>query len=70
MSGSLLIENTLRFSRRQCQRLMFATAVAVGVHGGDSLGASASPGECFGTTKCRGVMAGRDFAEPFFVNLL
>lgn len=48
---------------------MCATAVAVGVHGGDSLGASASPGECFGIIKGQGVMAGRDFAEPFLVNL-
>lgn len=43
--------------------------MAVGVHGGDTLGASASPEECFDTIKCQGVMAGREFAEPFFVNL-
>lgn len=69
MPGSPLVKNSLRFSRRQGQRHMYATAVAVAVHGGNSLGASASPGECFGTTKCQGVMAGRDFAQPFFVNL-
>ena len=41
---------------------MCATVVAVGVRGGDSMGACASPGGCFGATKCHGVVAGRDFA--------
>lgn len=54
MSGSPLIKNTWNFAQRQGQRHMCATAVTVGVDGEDSLGASASPGQFFGTTECQG----------------